>query len=162
MHDSKTCARDAELPTANTDLAIRQQTLQTMKSWMHPHCIVCGGQSPSGLHLEFKVHDDGSVMTRFDCSDSIQGYPQVVHGGIVTSLLDGAMTHCLFAQGVAAVTAEIRVRFLRPVVTAEPVIITARCVRAARRLYALTAELVQAGNVAASATAKFLPRLVAK
>jgi acyl-coenzyme A thioesterase PaaI-like protein len=35
----------------------------------------------------------------------------MLHGGVISSILDGTMTNCLFAHGTVAVTAELRVRF---------------------------------------------------
>jgi len=135
-----------------------QRTLRSTRSRMHPRCVVCGGEAPHGLQLEFKALADGSVTAEFDCSELLQGYPTTVHGGIVTSVLDGAMTNCLFAQGTAAVTAELRVRFLHPVRTGQSARVTARIERATRRLLFLSAEIVQSKQAVAMAQGKFIPR----
>ncbi|MBU0509082.1 PaaI family thioesterase [bacterium] len=134
-----------------------QNTLRTTRSRLHPCCVVCGGEVPYGLHLKFEALADGSVTAEFDCSELLQGYPSTVHGGIVTSVLDGAMTNCLFAQGTPAVTAEIRVRFLHPLRTGLHARVMARIIRTTRRLLFLSAELVQLGHVVATAEGKFVP-----
>jgi len=45
---------------------------------------------------------------------SPEGYHQIVHGGAIAALLDAAMTHCLFGRGVMGLTAEMQVRYRRP------------------------------------------------
>ena len=56
----------------------------------------------------------GKVSTRFKPESWMSGYPRQLHGGLVSTLLDGAMTQCLFAQNVQAVTAVMHTRFRRP------------------------------------------------
>ncbi|HBO43227.1 MAG TPA: thioesterase [Planctomycetaceae bacterium] len=77
---------------------------------------------------------------------------------MISALLDGAMTNCMFANGHAAVTGELLVRFRHPVLTDHPAIIRARIKSSTRPLHELTAELVQDGQVKATAQAKFLER----
>jgi len=81
----------------------------------HRQCVVCGSDHPFGLHLDFVEGDDGSVEATVECESLFQGYPGMVHGGIVSMLLDGAMTNCLFAHGQPGVTGELNVRFGYPV-----------------------------------------------
>ncbi len=71
--------------------------------------------NPDGLKLTFRVQGDGSVVALFPCREVFQSYPETLRGGITSALLDAAMTNALFSIGVAAVTAELVVRFLAPV-----------------------------------------------
>jgi acyl-coenzyme A thioesterase PaaI-like protein len=75
---------------------------------------------------------------------------------MIAALLDGAMTHCLFAQGLAAVTAELTVRYRYPVAVRRMATIHAWLERAARHLQVVRAELRQDGVIKASARAKFM------
>ena len=43
---------------------------------VHPRCIVCGSVNTRGLHLNFEVHDDGSVKALFECNEIFEGYPR--------------------------------------------------------------------------------------
>jgi len=112
----------------------------------------------NALHLEFDSFTDGSVETTFYCSPEFAGYPGILHGGIISTLLDGAMTHCLFAKGHAAVTAELRVRFRHPVYTGQVAHIHASITRAGGAFFELHSELVQQGRVKAKATGKFFEK----
>jgi len=53
-------------------------------------CFVCGLENPVGLHLSFYETGPGEVTVDFTPSDHYQGYPGVLHGGIVASILDEA------------------------------------------------------------------------
>jgi acyl-coenzyme A thioesterase PaaI-like protein len=51
-------------------------------------CFVCGLENPIGLHLSFYETGPGEVSVEFTPSERYQGYPGVLHGGIVASILD--------------------------------------------------------------------------
>ncbi len=80
----------------------------------------------------------------------------MLHGGVIATLLDAAMTNCLFAHGHCGVTADLRVRYRHPVVSGEACVLRARIERAAAPLFVLTAELRQNGRCKATATGKFM------
>ena len=84
-----------------------------------------------------------------------QGYSDRLHGGIITTLFDAAMTHCLFAHGHAGVTAELKVRFHLPVKTTRDVTVRAWVEKQKLRFFVLRGTLSQNGQIKASATAKF-------
>lgn len=81
----------------------------------HSHCCLCGDFHPRSWRLSFEEMAEGGVKTKFVAGSELQGYANVLHGGVIASLLDSAMTHCLFHPGVQAVTGDLRVRFLHPV-----------------------------------------------
>jgi len=132
------------------------ELLEATRHDMHPRCVVCGRPDPAGLGLEFRVLADGSVTASFDCGESFEGYGGMLHGGVVSAIADGAMTNCLFAHGIAAVTAELNVRFRHPMVLGTPLTVTARITRRAEPLFLVEAELTQAGQLKAKATGKFM------
>ena len=51
-------------------------------------CFICGLENPVGLHLHFYETEPGIVETMYTAPDHFQGYPGVLHGGIVASMLD--------------------------------------------------------------------------
>ena len=52
------------------------------------HCFACGMANPYGLHLRFFETGPGEVTSDYIVPDHFQGYPGVVHGGIVAAMLD--------------------------------------------------------------------------
>lgn len=129
--------------------------LERLRMKEHPRCFVCG-YPDGGLGITFAVCGDSSVEATFECADRFQGYQGMVHGGIISSVLDAAMTHCLFALGEVAVTAELVVKFKKPVLTGRSATATARILNDYYPLYIMEAELLQDGSVAATATGKFM------
>jgi acyl-coenzyme A thioesterase PaaI-like protein len=97
-----------------------EENLRHFREETHAHCVVCGAYNPRGLQLSFRAASDGSVQAVFAGRRILEGYAATLHGGIICSLLDGAMTSCLAAHGHLALTAELTVRFRRPVATERP------------------------------------------
>lgn len=125
----------------------------------HRLCIMCGQTVPNGLHLRFKPVEGGEdVEAEFQCSDDYQGYDGLMHGGVISALLDAAMTNCLFALGVEALTADLRIRFRMPVPTNARIRLRASLLDKHPPLYRLAALLLVDGDVYASAEAKFMER----
>ena len=77
---------------------------------------------------------------------------------MIASLLDGAMTNCLFAHGHVAMTGELKVRYRKPVLIGEEMLIRAWITQSHSPLHLLKAELRQEGCVKAIASAKFVER----
>ncbi len=131
---------------------------ESLQAQLHRRCIVCRPTAAGGFGVRFRTTAEGSVVATFDCSPLYQGYEGVIHGGVVCTLLDAAMTHCLMARGKSGVTARLIVRFLHPVAAGVPAEITARLCEYEPPLYVLEAELAQQGSVRARAAAKFIDR----
>lgn len=135
-----------------------QASLDELSAGEHQRCLLCGRRNEHGLGLRFRVQDDGSVLALFSCPEVFQSYPETLHGGVISALLDSAMTNMLFAVGVVGVTAELSVRFLAPVALHRGAVVRASMERGAYPLYYLHAELEQDRQPMARATAKFMAR----
>ncbi len=125
---------------------------------LHPHCVVCSPDNPSGLCLHFEAGDEDTVTAQFELDQTVEGYVGWPHGGITSAILDGAMTNWLFAHGLTGVTAELKVRFKHPVMLHEPARVTARLKRASYPLYILEAHITQNNQLKVRAEGRFMPR----
>jgi uncharacterized protein (TIGR00369 family) len=132
-----------------------QDLLERTRQAAHPQCIVCGSTTECGLGLRFELRDDG-VEACFECKAQFQGYKGLLHGGVTSSLLDGAMTNCLFAHGIVAMTGEMTVRFRHPIEVDTPLVVRAHITRSQVPLHIVEAQVVQDGQVKAKATGKFM------
>ena len=132
--------------------------LERTQASAHPRCIVCGRGQQCGLGLRFTLRDDGGVEASFQCEARFQGYEGLLHGGVTSSLLDGAMTNCLFARGIVAVTAEMTVRFRHPIALNTPLTVSGHVTRSQTPLHIVDAQIIQEGQVKAKATGKFMER----
>jgi acyl-coenzyme A thioesterase PaaI-like protein len=121
----------------------------------HPECFACGPANGHGLGLQFHLQADGAVEALFDCDGVFAGYPGMMHGGIICLLLDGAMTNCLFASGIVAVTVDLQVRFRSPVVVRSPASVRAWREPGTPPVHRLSAQVMQDGRVRATGTGRF-------
>ena len=140
----------------------QQHTAGNIRNCVHPNCVVCSSRNSKGLHLEFVSTNDGGITATFQFDEAFEGYPGILHGGVISSILDGAMGHCMFARGQTAVTVEMTTRFRRPVLINQEAKVSARIKRSSHPLYILEAEILQAGQVKATAKSKYFdqPQLI--
>jgi uncharacterized protein (TIGR00369 family) len=120
-------------------------------------CYVCGTKNPSGLRVVFQIDKAArSIRARFTPSAPHQGFEGIVHGGILTALLDEAMGKLAFSLGMPAVTAEITVKFKSPASPGEELNITGRITHETRRLIQAEAKIEKGPVTVAEATGKLL------
>lgn len=122
---------------------------------VHAACFVCGAANERGLRLAYRRTGD-AIEAVLPCEKAFEGYSDRLHGGVIAAALDGAMTHCLFALGRTGVTAELSLKYSRPVAVGRPATVRARVERDLAPLYVLRAELAQDGLVKVTASAKFM------
>jgi len=119
------------------------------------NCFVCGPDNPAGLHLTFQ-ETGSAIHTRMRFAAHFQGWKGVTHGGLVSTLLDEIMAKAVQARGMYGVTAEMCVRFRRPVPTETDVDVNGRVIETRKRLAFTEGEIKDLdGNILASAKATF-------
>jgi acyl-coenzyme A thioesterase PaaI-like protein len=120
-------------------------------------CFGCGDDNPIGLHLRFESDADG-VRASFVPGPDHQGFGGIVHGGIISTILDEAMAWATAHAGYWAMTGDMRVRFRRPLEIGESTVVAARVSGARGRLVTTIGELVleSDGSPVATATATFV------
>jgi uncharacterized protein (TIGR00369 family) len=84
----------------------------------YPNCFVCGDKNPIGLNVPFYVKDD-RVVAEYIAGPNFEGYKDILHGGILSSLLDEVMIRAVLAKGINCLTSEIKVKFKKMVKTGE-------------------------------------------
>ena len=119
----------------------------------HADCFVCGHDGSLGVR--FHASDTG-VTARLRVREDWQGYAGIMHGGMIATLLDAAMTHCLFHHGIEGLTADLQIRYLDAVPCSGTIDISASLTGQRKRIYELSAELSVAGQVKARARARFM------
>jgi acyl-coenzyme A thioesterase PaaI-like protein len=147
---------EARSARATVDVRASQATMESLAAAEHSECLMCGSENPLGFKLEFRVQPEGSVLAMFPCGEAFRSYPDTLHGGVISALLDAAMTHALFSVGVVGVTAELTVRFLVPVALNRGAVVRAFVERDADPLFYVRAEIEQDRKLMARASAKFL------
>ena len=111
-------------------------------------CFGCGDANSAGLHLEFYLAEDGSVVSLPTVPDNFEGPIGSLHGGIIATLLDEAMSKAVRARGLTAMTRQMEIDYQRPVPSGEPIRIEGRVVRNEGRKHWTEARILNANAVA--------------
>ena len=121
-------------------------------------CFACGGRNQHGLHLRFSRDGDGAVVCRYEPKPEDQGFPGVMHGGVLAALLDESMAWAMWAQDRAlGVTAKMETRYRKTVGTSGTLVVRGRVVRMRGRRIEVEASVDDAaGERLAEATALFM------
>ena len=124
-------------------------------------CFGCSPHNAQGLQLRFVRSGPRSAECRFSAAPYLAGAPTVVHGGIQATLLDetmGVAAHMAFPRtdDIPLATAEMQLRYQRPVPIGEPITVRAELRRTdGPDLYVDGAILSQAGEVLTTAEARW-------
>jgi acyl-coenzyme A thioesterase PaaI-like protein len=117
-------------------------------------CFGCGQNNPIGLKLNFTREGD-VIRTEFTPDKLYQGWPGLLHGGILGCLLDEAMSNIAYATGNTCLTASIEIRLRQPVKVEVPLVITAWITRQRKKLIETAGQAcLKDGTVIAESTAK--------
>lgn len=120
-------------------------------------CYVCGKKNPAGLAVDFEIdREKKSISARFIPADAHQGYEGIVHGGILSALLDEAMAKLAFSLGIPAVTAEMTVKFKSPAAPGEELSVTGSLTHETHRLIEAEAVIKKGLIIIAEAKGKLL------
>jgi uncharacterized protein (TIGR00369 family) len=119
-------------------------------------CFACGKDNPIGLKLQFR-HEEGIAQAEFCASDEFEGYPGIIHGGIISTLLDEAMAKAILHMGKKAVTAQLSTKLRKALTTGAKVTVLGWITLAKSRTISTEAKIVGSnGEVIASAEAVFI------
>lgn len=136
--------------------------VRSLRAQVQSRCVVCGRDHPHGLRIHYDTAGDGAVSAAWTPTPDWEGFRGIVHGGIVSTVLDETMSKAVAATGCEALTGELRVRFRRCVTSGERLQVRGWIVRRTKRLIETEATLsAPDGKERAHAWATFLtlPRL---
>ena len=104
-------------------------------------CFACGKDNPFGLKLRFYPEGD-LAKAEFTPGELYQGWTEIVHGGILFTMLDEAMSYVIMFNGILNyVTAKAEIRFRNPGIVGQPVTIIGRVDKHARNLWWTSASI---------------------
>lgn len=136
-----------------TDTSINRRLAVREDHW----CFGCGHDNPIGLKLEF-FEDGAHVWAGWVPKREHQGYEGIVHGGLITTVLDEVMGWAIYVRKLWAVTGTINVRFRKPVRIGDDLTARAWVDQVSGRKVDVRAELVRNADstVLAEGTAIFI------
>jgi HAD superfamily hydrolase (TIGR01509 family) len=112
-------------------------------------CFACSQQNPIGLKLK-PVQDRQKVTAEFQAGKFHQGWGNIIHGGILYTLLDEVTAYAMLCRGIElGVTVKSEIRFKQLVPINEPIRASAWVTRLTKRLVEVRGELsLKDGTVA--------------
>ena len=119
-------------------------------------CFVCGLSNPFGLQLRFFDTSAGEVTAEVTIPEPYQGYPGVVHGGIVAAMLDEAAgrSHMGGDPPRFMYTARLDIRYRKNVPVGQPLRLVGQAGVSKRRTAAASSAIFdEQGNLLAEAEA---------
>lgn len=122
---------------------------------LHRNCFACSSNDGIGLGLKFYKNEDGAVFGNFFADPKYEGYSGIIHGGIIATLLDSAMTHCLLMKDIPALTGRLSIKYSTPIRTGTVVKLEARIVDQLHEMFILEGKALVDGKRVASAEAKY-------
>lgn len=112
------------------------------------YCFVCGPKNTRGFQLKFRAGPDTrSLFSEVTFPAEFQGWKGIVHGGLVATVLDEIMVKCADYNGYTCMTAELQVRYRKPVKVSEKYRLTAVVEPGDRRLVQATARLADSRDL---------------
>ncbi|MBM3311171.1 MAG: PaaI family thioesterase [Candidatus Aminicenantes bacterium] len=124
-------------------------------------CFACGRSNPDGLRLRMEYPAPGRCRAEFVPKRKFQGWRGLVHGGVLSTLLDEGFAHATGGpergREAAAVTAEMTVRFKRPARVGRKLILEGKVVGRDRKIVSCESILRdEEGVEIAAATGKLV------
>jgi len=117
-------------------------------------CFGCVKHNPIGMKLKF-TKDGDAIYAEFKPDKFHQGWPGLLHGGIVMTLLDEAMSNVAYATGETTLTARMEIVWRQPVKVAETLVVSAWITRHRKKVIETAGKVaLKDGTVIAESTAK--------
>jgi acyl-coenzyme A thioesterase PaaI-like protein len=112
------------------------------------YCFACGVRNPIGIRMQVKyLADSVAAQSLLTLPREFQGWQEIIHGGILATLLDEIMMHAVWHFAGAGVTLGLDVQFRQPLAPAELVLVRGTLTETkGRRLKAQGEIIRQADN----------------
>jgi uncharacterized protein (TIGR00369 family) len=120
-------------------------------------CFVCGVENPGGLRAQFTTEaETRRSYCRLIIPVGFQGWREVVHGGVISALLDEAAIYACRRADEPVVTAELIVRFKKPVPVGREVEVVGELVEERKRVLSAHSWLKLEGRIHAEAEVRIV------
>lgn len=118
------------------------------------YCFGCGENNPIGMKLKF-IKDDQGIHTEYTPDKMFQGWPGLLHGGIVATLLDEIMSNVAYATGKTCITASMELRQRAPIKITETLVVSGWITRQRSKIIETAGKIcLKDGTVVAESAAK--------
>ncbi len=99
-------------------------------------CFVCGRDNPAGLNMVFHDNQKDLVVSSVTIPEHCEGYPEIVHGGVLTAILDEVVGRCIMAgdHHRFMMTVNMQVQFRQPVLVGTQIKAEGKLIRLKSRI----------------------------
>lgn len=128
------------------------------KQFVSKNCFICGTENHESLKTKFYELENGELMSISNPTPTHQSYPDRMHGGIISAILDEIIGRAIMIKEPEAwgVTVELNIKYKKPVPLDKPVKAVARITRNTRLIFEGTGEIIlEDGSIAATGYAKY-------
>jgi uncharacterized protein (TIGR00369 family) len=114
-------------------------------------CFVCGRSNPVGLYMHFYDDGDVEVVSEYSVPSHYQGYPGVVHGGVLAAMLDEVVARVSMIEDHHHFMMSVRLQVLyrHPVPVETPLRVVGRILRLRGRLGKAEGQIILPGDTVA-------------
>ena len=121
----------------------------------HPNCFGCGDENPHGLQLEMTI-EGGELSAAFTPALHHQGWPGIVHGGIISALLYEVMENWTYLNGMVTMMRSMNTRLIAPAKVGRPIRATSWLVSREGREICVSSKLQSDGRIVAEGRASLV------
>ena len=154
------CECEIEEPLKSTEsTSEKSQVTVTLTPNPENRCFGCGGANDKGMKLTFAQDNERRrIVGRFVLGERYQGGGGMAHGGIIATLLDEAMGKVCRFREARAVTAELSIKYLKPVNVRDEIIVEGweEAEQKGRNLFHVGEIRNAAGEILARGQARFV------
>ncbi len=129
------------------------------KQHVSKDCFVCGVENKDSLKTKFYELENGELMSVSTPSSVHQSYPDRMHGGVISAILDEIIGRAIMIEEPDAwgVTVELNIKYKKPVPLDKPVKAVGRITRNSRLIFEGTGEIIlEDGTTAVTGYAKYV------
>ena len=107
------------------------------------YCVICGIENPFGVNANFYNMEDESVCALLTFKKEHRSYPERVHGGMITALLDELAGRAIWVKNpeLLGVTMTMEVKFRKPVPYGEKLIGVGKITQLKQRTFTAESKL---------------------
>ncbi|HKJ31644.1 MAG TPA: PaaI family thioesterase [Balneolales bacterium] len=119
-------------------------------------CFGCGLNNPYGLQLKLFYEEDASVTAEFTPRKEYNGWNDLLHGGIISTVLDEVMSWALLANGIRAVTSKMEIKFRNPAMIGNSFTAKGTIINKRSKVYQVKGVLYYDDTIIAEATSTYM------
>lgn len=130
----------------------------TRKLYNAKHCYVCGTHQQEGLHASFYVLKSNRLLTVYNPKDVHFGYPNILHGGVISALLDEGMARAyqITHDEPFGVTMKLDIKYIKKVQTTKTLYVVATVIKDTSKIFYTEGYLTDCKEIYAKANASYI------